>query len=208
MSCFPWPSFDPRLTWDGLLTFFGGVLAFFAILFQVRHADTGLQRQLDAEKQARDDQASEQDRAAARALLFELDNFYRGYVQSLTADAALNDALPGLKTLPSAPFAIYRGNAAFVGHLGAGLAAAVVGAHGTADWLLNRMSAYKIARESISQLQRLNAWDEVRKTATNVEVLLHEVSRLLCEFSGVPFEADKIAVAGWMPKSAKVEGAR
>jgi hypothetical protein len=103
VNCFPWPSFDPKLTWDGLLTFFGGVLAFFAVLFQVRHADKGLQRQLDADKKARDDQASEQARAVARALLFELDNFYRGYVQSLAAAATLNEGLPGLKTLPSAP---------------------------------------------------------------------------------------------------------
>jgi hypothetical protein len=94
-----------------------------------------------------------------------------------------------------------------VGCLGADLAAAVVGAYGGADWLLNRMSDYKSARESISQLQRVNAWDEVKKTATNVEVLLYEVSRLLCDFSGVPFAADKIAVAERTPISAKPEGA-
>jgi hypothetical protein len=44
MNCLPWPSFDPKLTGDGLQTFFGAPLAFLPIL-QVRHADKGSQKQ-------------------------------------------------------------------------------------------------------------------------------------------------------------------
>src|ERR1700685_3895301 len=75
--------FVAKLTLDGLVTFVGGLLAVFAVLYQIRRADRGLQKQLNAEKYGRRDEARERQRRVAVALLFEINSYWAGDVRNL-----------------------------------------------------------------------------------------------------------------------------
>jgi hypothetical protein len=81
---------DWTVTGDGLLALAGGILAFFAIVLQTRHADKGLQRQIDEVRKREDKRAGEVARSTAAGLLMEIDWFYRHY---------LRDALDSLRSL-------------------------------------------------------------------------------------------------------------
>ncbi len=125
----PWFAFDGKLSWDGTLTFLGGLLAFFAIWRQVRHADDGLRRQLKAEKGVRAEEREREMCALARALSEEIKVFAEQYVEP--AKKALNaweiDPKPpgvpsGVPYPPADPFCVYHRNAEAIGEFGEGTA--------------------------------------------------------------------------------------
>jgi hypothetical protein len=152
-----WPSlsFDPRLSGDGLLTFFGGLLAFFAILYQVRRADRGLQLQLTAEKQTREDAAKEQRRTIAVALLEEMRFLSSRYLE------ATEDSLKGfdpdrsdpssvdLKPPQANPFPIFHANAYRIGEYGSGLVKSLLAFYGLAESFVPLLSNWVQVRTQL-----------------------------------------------------------
>jgi hypothetical protein len=221
MMCVAWLSLGP-LTWDGLLTFLTGVLAFaagllafFGIRSQIRHADAGLQKQLDANAQSRREAEHARRRAVATALLFELDNFYRAYVRGLAEAIACapgqvdgrdyleSPHLPPLRKTPSDPFPVYKANADAVGELPLEVTELVVRAYSAAQWVLDRRADYQTSREQ--SLQRGNqgpyfafaskSLEEMRDVFRAAEGTLRETTMTLCEFTGTPFQFPRIAVA-------------
>jgi hypothetical protein len=215
MSADTWFAFDPKLSWDGLLTFIGGLLAFVGIFYQVRHADKGLQRQLDSEKKARAEEELEHRRAVAVGMLFELDNFYRAYVRGLANEIPSSPReangpahiesllLPPLRKIPSHPFPVYKANGSSVGTLPPNLTAVVVRGYSAAQWVLDRVVDYQFARKD--SLDHGNAapyfalarrsLEEMREIYRGAEVTLGEAMRALCRFAGIPFEVPLIAIA-------------
>jgi hypothetical protein len=141
-----WLDFDPRLTWDGLLTFLGGLLAFFAILHQVRHADQGLREQLRVEREARTREDLDRRRTIAIALLEEVRVFARRYVGPTEQSVSGFDSDRGdpsaidLASPQENPFPIYSANASGIGEYGGELAGSLVTFYGLAGsfvWLLS-----------------------------------------------------------------------
>lgn len=202
-------------TWDGLLAFVGGLLAFLAIWRQVRHADSGLREQLKSEKKVREEEDLNQKRAAALAMLFELDNFYRAYVRGLANEIPCKRGdveglhyvgspfLPPLRKVPSDPFPVYKANGSFVGKLPPNLTALVVRAYSAAQWVLDRVVDYQFARKE--SLDHGNAGpyfgfarravEEMIEVYRGAEVTLSEATQELCKFTDVRFETPLIAVA-------------
>lgn len=215
MTYVAWPSLRPELTWDGLLTFVGGLLALLAIFYQVRHSDKGLQKQLDAEAQSRRQGERARCRAVATALLFELDNFYRAYIRGL-ADAigpkpgdvsgihyVDSPFLPPLRKVPSDPFPVYKANAGAVGELPLEVTETVVRAYSAAQWVLDRRADYQLAREQSLQYGNegshfsfaRQSLEELREVFRAAEGTLTQAAKALCKFTGTPFQIPMIASA-------------
>src|SRR5712691_4873704 len=71
--------FEPKLTLDGLMTLVAGIIAFIAVVLQIRSSRREMVRQLNVEKEARALEEKRQNEAIAKALLFEIANFYGFY---------------------------------------------------------------------------------------------------------------------------------
>lgn len=208
-------SFDPRLSWDGLLTFLGGLLAFFAILYQVRHSDKGLQGQLDEEKR-RNAQAAEAENFALARALMEIDHFYLGYVRTLrlTFQGLQPGQLSPLRSMPSEPFAIYRSCGAQIGSLPASLVANVVRAYSGAQWLKDRVTDYREAYFEVKDEGFVNQkaqfaralLGELPEVVKGAEVTLSHTAEMLCQFLGAKFAAPEIALAELRPDGPQALG--
>lgn len=202
---FPWPALDWKVSGDGLLTFFGGLLAFFAVLFQVWSTNKDLQRQLDSETQARVDSSNEENFALARALLMELDHFYVGYIRDTLEEFKSLPAgqLKPMRRMPPDPFLMYRSCGARIGFLPPALLATIVRAYSQAQWLVDRVNDYrdvffqvgdpgiadpttKLARASLKELPDVYE---------GTEKLLNRAAEMLCEFLGVPLDTSSTALS-------------
>lgn len=213
-SWFPWPILDWKISGDGLLTFFGGLLAFLAILYQVRQADAGIREQIETEKKERETDAQDRCRAVATALLFELDNFYIAYIRGHANEISSSlDALRGLhsngrqlrpfRKTPSDPFPVYKANASSVGILPANLVTWVVRAYSAAQWVVDRRSDYQIAREqSIAAGNAGPAFEfaegslrEMVDVHRGAELAIGQAVRELCVFAEIPFDPKAVTIA-------------
>ncbi len=204
MSFFPWPSFDPKLTWDGLLTFLGGVLAFFAILYQVRRADQGLQKQLNVEKQARQDEAEDRRRRVAIALLFEIDDHYKSNVRDLVKylEEHANDPSPTvIKSTNVNPFPVYVGNVNMLGALPPCLVEVIVNYYGLLRVYVATFNHYSQGYEmwlagnsSIGRALMKSLVPKIKSEAAAITQLTYITCGLLCDFVGTSFSYPRIGV--------------
>ncbi|MGH9684518.1 MAG: hypothetical protein ACRD4S_13020 [Candidatus Acidiferrales bacterium] len=203
MTGTPWLSFDPRLSWDGLLTFFGGVLAFFAILFQVRHADRGLKSQMDVEKRARNSAADERRRAVATGLLFEIDDHYRSNIRDVLQflDGIRRDSAGMvIRPISADPFPMYIGSVEILGELPPTLVEAIVHYYGLLGVYVSRLAKYLQAFDYSMQGQSAQAktlMDSqtplIKREGEAITQLTYPICGLLSEFVGVEFS--RIGVA-------------
>jgi len=207
MSGFSWPSLEAKLSWDGLLTFFGGLRAFYVIWRQTRHADRGLAAQLAAAKEADDREKSRRIQSVAKAILFEIDDFYRyalrdpaNFLQQIDPQRS---PLPSLKPTSTTPFPVFNANADKIGEMDNECAEAIIHFYGVADSFLRTMEQYRTAADRIitgGHNLSLNA--EARTCLSHMKESLPEivrftflVCRLLCERTGMSFEWPRVAVA-------------
>jgi hypothetical protein len=123
--------YDLKLTLDGLMTLAAGVIAFIAVMIQVRRSSHEVQRQLNAEKELRSDEQEREKRSLASALLLEIDHFYRGFLcrslklaQGATGKDVGSDMAFAIGI--SSPLDIYEGNTSKIGILGPEATTAVI----------------------------------------------------------------------------------
>jgi hypothetical protein len=196
---------------DGILTFIGGALALLGMWIQSRHADKGLKAQLDAERVARLEQDGRRKRALAKAILFEIDNFYRIYLRdprpvlmNVNAKDCGVGLLPVLKTPSDEPFPIMRSNGSTLGELHENYIRDIVRFYGEADAYLRTVKEYTqhfgklvlegstyapvnfATRACLKQLQ-----DSVQEMVN----LTYLVSKELCVLASVEFVGLLIGVA-------------
>jgi sensor domain CHASE-containing protein len=77
--------FEAKLTLDGLMTLVAGVIAFIAVIIQIHSSSKQLQDQMDAQRDAEQDELERKKRAVATAIDFEIDSIYRTFVRSVKA---------------------------------------------------------------------------------------------------------------------------
>ncbi len=199
--------FHPALTLDGLLTFLGGLLAFFVIWRQTRHSDIGLESQLKAEKDARAEEQARRTRSVARAILFEIDGFYRAYLRDVRG--SLENVVPEASPLPFAksvgagPFPVYSGNTSELGALDDEYVEAIVHFYGAADGYLRTVSDFKAFRDrlfigqapvGVENLARAYL-KQMKDSIPEMIKLAYLVCHKLCALTGVPFAHPRVAVA-------------
>jgi hypothetical protein len=207
MICLFWPALKPELTWDGLLTFITGILAFVAGLLaflgirsQIQHADAGLQRQLDAEKEARETEVSNQRRAIFTALLFEMDSFYRVYVRQLSQSLGSwggNGPPPLIKPVGTEWLAVYREGASQIGNLPQETIKPITTWYGHAQSLIGTLEVYsqRYNAGSVNLARCFGMLEEIKGELLGMAEITFFTCGLLCKHAGVEFIAPMISVA-------------
>lgn len=200
-----WLRFNPTLTWDGLLTFLGGLLAFIAILVQVHFANQGLRTQLLEEKEVRGRERHRRNKATATAILFEIDDFYRTYLRdvlSFLEGRPADNSPPVIKSAGRNPFPVYEGNTQQLGGLNQQLVETVVHFYGLARAYAMGLEAYsealatiQLAPDSYKLLILKSMVPRIKSECESITPIAFIACRFLCDYTGVAFEAPRIAVA-------------
>lgn len=200
-------SFEMKLTLDGIMTLAAGVIAYVAAVRQIRHADRGLQRQLDDEKKTREDGASDEQRAVARALLFEIDDFYRAQIRDLSnlLEKEQEGAPPAvIKPMSNNPFPVYVGNASKLGVLPPSLVEAVVHYYAILQsyvaTLVQHAQGYSMwvggLNPQVGRALMQSIVPRIKSEARAITQLTFSTCGLLCTFTNTDFEFPRIGVAG------------
>jgi hypothetical protein len=198
-------SFDARLSLDGVMTLAAGVIAFLAVLLQIRSLKNQVNRQLKAERKARIEDADARRRAVAKAILFEIDHFYRFYIQDVLKllDNRLRAGLPpAIHTPGPRPFPVYWGNCSRLGDLDDRIVEAVVHSYGMAQGYVSALTEYAArydlgVREDSPRAYQLaeQLLPRIRNHCEALVPMVFLTCGLLCFYSGVHFEMPTVAVA-------------
>jgi hypothetical protein len=193
---------------DGVMTLAAGVIAFVAVIIQIRSSSKQVQDQIKAHRDAEQEERERQKRAVASAILFEIDSSYRYLLRDVreflrTVDPEKEELRTlGIKPLV-ARFPVLDANAVRIGDLGEHAAADVV-------WFYSGIRAYLASLDAfaLSHEQWLGKPDDAllehktraylshaKNTIPSLIYLAHEVSRELCRISSRPFKSPSIAVA-------------
>lgn len=167
------------------MTLAAGVIAFVAVVIQVRSSRKEVECQLEAERGERAQEFERQKQAVARALLFEIVNFYRYYfahLRPLLDPVDTEDCpLPSFGAPDSAFFAVYQGSANHLGAFERVLVEKVVRAYGLSAWLLSSIREYTWSVDR--ELER----QKYVPRGSAPRILLKQIKTLM-------YEADALAV--------------
>jgi hypothetical protein len=150
-----------------MMTLAAGILAFVAVQLQMRDQRRTLREEQETQK-----------RAVAKAILFEIDGFYRYHLRGLrdylkSFDLERQMPLPVVKPIETNPFSIYEGNAGRLGELEPEVLQAVVEFYNAAGRHVSTRAAWKASIEGILA-GRNNAVEQeaTRRLATEIQKAL------------------------------------
>jgi len=199
-------------TGDGILAFAGGALALFGVWGSNHQSIKNLEKQLESERNADAGEADTRKRAVAKALLFEVDDFYSNHLRGVydhyrDFDGAI-EKLPGVTGMGPRPFAVYDGNTSSLGALSDAVVKSVVAFYDTARRHLPLNRDYKgLLREYHYGKRSPEAGQEakqlffyVRGSVPRLTRLAYDACMKLARLSGVPFQKDVVIVAGEDPE--------
>jgi hypothetical protein len=194
-------SFEPKLTFDGVMTLAAGIIAYLAALRQIRHADSGLQRQLDDEKAARKAEYEREKVSYARAILSEIDCFYVHHL--LPARKAITGFDPARTPLPltmaesqeSDSFPVYFGGSARIGILDPTTVSLVVHFYSAANTYLAAIRAYDKAMEAKNSTDALKYLKHAAEFANEALKNAYLSCRALSEVCAVKFERPHVEIS-------------
>jgi hypothetical protein len=165
--------------------------------------ETERQRQLDREIAARE--RGRQKVALARALLFEVDSFYRHYLrevaEALLGSEGAEEQYPVAKGMAGEPFPIYTANASRLGELDEETLEELIYYHGAAKAYIALLRDYQWAMERVLRREAMElAIPEARLHLSRIREVLPELiastanlCRKLSEIAGVPYQYLRIA---------------
>lgn len=119
--------FEAKLTLDGLMTLIAGVIAFAAVIIQIRSSSRQLRDQIKAQRDAEREEQERQKQSVATAILIEIDHVYR-----LISDQVHADDFDIHYLIPPNRFVVFEANAGYLGSLGSDLAQTIVRFYGEA----------------------------------------------------------------------------
>jgi Mg2+ and Co2+ transporter CorA len=200
--------FEAKLTLDGLMTIVAGIIAFVAVIIQIRSSSRQVRDQIQAQREAEQEDKERQKRAVAKALLFEIDDFYLNHLRGVddhyrNFDGAM-EKLPGVTGMDIRPFAVYDGSTPSLGTLSDEVVKSVVVLYDTARFHLLTVRDYKeMLREYQYGSHSPEAGQEARQLFFYVRASIPRLTRLSYEtcmklacLSNVPFRKDIVNVAG------------
>lgn len=126
--------FEAKLTLDGLMTLVAGVIAFIAVIIQIRFSSKQLHNQMKAQRDAEREESERQKRAIARAIICEIGSFYKFDLEQ--AEKNLSSRNVGTNSFPTATWKrgntseIYKANSQVLGSLNAKSVSAIVTFYG------------------------------------------------------------------------------
>jgi hypothetical protein len=199
--------FEAKLTLDGFMTLIAGLIAFTAVIIQIRSSSRQLREQIKTQRDAEREEQERQKKAVATALLFEIDNFYyyhlrgvRGYFEEIVRRRQLLEVV----RVPPSLFAVYQGNAARLGDLPDVVVEAIVHFYSKAAQFIALREDYRVEREGHSELafdhpdnrKATIIFGHLRDSLPGVAKAAYTASEKLCGLTGVAFNVPNIAVAG------------
>jgi hypothetical protein len=195
---------EPKLTLDGLMTLSAGVIAFVAVMIQIQSSRRDTERLLAEEKKARAAEEKRQLEAVARALSFEIANFYNYYrtrVRPLLDRVNTETCVPpSLSALGSNAFSVYQGNTGRLGAFQNGVVESVVQFYGLAELLLTSICDYtsSLARE-LERQGSVPARSAPRQFLGQIQEVMYptdaaaiQALEKLCQVAGMSLEALKL----------------
>lgn len=189
-----------KFTGDGLLAFAGGALALIGVWWSNHQSVKNLQKQLEAEHNARTDKAEGEKRSVATAMAFEIDSIYRGFVRDVealfkSADVDGNFVQDLMaKRIETFPFTVYVGCAQLLGGLPPPLVEGIVHFYGGVSVYLMNLNELYVAIQraqaaSLGDRRRIEVnvlVQQVKEESAHLRVLAAEVLEILCEFAKIP----------------------
>jgi hypothetical protein len=167
-----------------------------------------MRNQMNAQRNAEQEEAERHKRAIAKALLFEVDDFYSNHLRAVydhyrNFDGKI-EKLPGVVGVDIRMFAVYNGNTPLMGVLSDEVVKSVVAFYDTARLHLLIVRDYKdLLREYLYGTHSPEAGQEalqlffyVRASVPRLTRLSYETCMKLARFSDVPFRKDIVTVAG------------
>jgi len=145
--------------------------------------------------------------AVTRAILFEIDTFYRYHFRDprrfLQGVDPRDCELPVVKSLQPDPFPVYQGNTARLGELDEEAAESVIRFYEGARSYVLTLRGYAAARErylrgenaEVSETEARTLLSQTKDTLPELTKLTYLVCSQLCRLTGVAFESPRIAVA-------------
>lgn len=128
------------------MTLFAGVIAFVAVIIQIRSSSRSVTAELEADRSTRLEEERKERQAVARALLFEILNFYRIYQEQVRRpfEPAGSNAVhfPTLGSPGPGAFAVYRANAGKLGRFDDKIVQSVVTFYVEAEWFVSTLDNY------------------------------------------------------------------
>jgi hypothetical protein len=191
---------EAKLTLDGLMTLIAGIIAFAAVIIQIRSSSKQVQDQIKAQRDSELEEQERQKRAVATAIAFEIDSIYRGFIRDAEAlfkaagaGANFEQDLMG-KRIEEFPFIVYEGCAPLLGGLPPPLVQGIVHLYGgIAVYLMTINELYAALQRaqsaSLGDRRRIevDVWvHQVRDQVAALRILAAEVSEMLCEFTAIP----------------------
>jgi hypothetical protein len=198
--------FGAKLTLDGLMTLMAGVIAFFAVIMQIRSSSKQVQDQIKAQRDAEREELERRKKALATGILFEIDNFYVyhvGRAYDYINKALQMKRLPEVARIPSSLFSVYQGNAGRLGDLPNDVVRVIVDFYSKAAQYLALREDYRAERERRGELpfehpanQRAKSLCALtRDFLPGLARALYIACEKLCGVAGLDFKPPSIAVA-------------
>jgi hypothetical protein len=199
--------FEEKLTLDGLMTFIAGLIAFIAVIIQIRSSSNQVRAQMKAQRDAQLDEHERQKKSVATAILLEIDDFYRYHIRGVRAkfeEHAKKRQLLEVVRIPPSLFAVYHGNAARLGDLPEGVVEAIVHFYSKAAQFLALREEYRVEREGQSELaldhpanrKATTLFGHLRDSLPGLAKSAYTSCEKLCVIAGVAFHTPGIGVAG------------
>jgi hypothetical protein len=200
--------FEAKLTLDGLMTLVAGLIAFTAVIIQIRSSSKQVEDQIKAQRDAEREERERQKRVVASGILFEIDGLYRWLLRDVRnflrdVDPEKED-LRLLEAKPSGtnPFVVFAANAGRIGELHEPIAENVVRFYMGAQASLYGIERYDKARDRCLADPSEEWEDLARQWLGNVKrglppliVIAYNVCQQLCVVLSIRFQAPRIAVA-------------
>jgi len=185
--------FEAKLTLDGLMTLIAGVIAFIAVIIQIRSSSKQVQEQIKAQRDAEKAELERRRRAVAAALLSEIDSFYASHLErrnELFEFWKRKDTDPQsvevFRALTGKPFAVYESLADELGGFDAAIARGIVMTYGLMANFIDLLERYErelgdtSSRGSAAQALRNQVREGMRNSIRKVGELAVQSVVMMC----------------------------
>ena len=195
---------------DGVMTLVAGVIAFVAVIIQIRFSSKQMQDQMREQRDAEEEDRERQMRSVAAALLSEIDCFYASHLEPRSRlfeswRMTENDpqSVEVFRFVAGKPFAVYESLAERLGGFDATIAWGTVYTYGTMAAFAELIRLYERETSGMSSQDRAGQEirsdarevlrNKIRESAKTTMFVMVTICRPLCRFCGKDFSTLFIA---------------
>lgn len=197
---------DWEPTFDGIAAIVVGLIAYFAVIRQIRASERQVREQLANERAAATAELDRRAKALAIALVAEINDFYQFSLRGLYGRMKgwfPEESVTGVSTfpefgaLPSIAFTVYKSTAQDLGILNLRSVRSVIQLYGSMTSFVDLYDGYRKAWQAssgtgIDRIMLQDIWDNLPKLILDS----YETCALLATKQRVPFDKSEFQIAG------------